>query len=241
MDDELKRRITVRPERRATAIDSTIRRPVHTQSKTSYYGVNRQTTEQQTSVAVSRNPSVPQIVNKHKSINKRKHLIIGVFIFFVVLSGLGLYLFIFSNKSVADKNGPPLVTDLSKPNFTPLVPQGESQLASQNASTSFNRTQDSYTFKDLYLGVPITVSEQPMPSNSNSNITSGEVIDSLVKKYSVNTEINYLGGKAYVANVSATNKQLIIFDYKGILVFIQSNMNIQDDAWVTYIDNLYQP
>lgn len=168
----------------------------------------------------------------------KRAAIIGSLILVVFLVGFGLYNFVLAHSAFASNSLPVLKTGLSKPDFIPLVPEGEPQLAHVNYSKSFNKAHDSYTFKDLYLGVPIQLSEQPMPSNNSPVLSSTQVISSLAKQYKATTPISFKGGTAYV---SSTQNQIVIFSYKGLLVFIQPSMNIVPSAWTPYLDKLYQP
>ena len=168
----------------------------------------------------------------------KKTVFIGSMILAVFLVGFGLYNFVLAHSAFASNSLPVLKTGLSKPDFMPLVPEGEPQLAHVNYAKSFNKAHDSYTFKDLYLGVPIQLSEQPMPSNNSPVLTSTQVISSLAKQYKATTPISFKGGTAYV---SSSQNRIVIFSYKGLLVFIQPSMNIVPSAWTPYLDKLYQP
>lgn len=173
---------------------------------------------------------------------KRKHLIVGGALIIVLIAAFSSYLFVFSHKSeaVASKKEPILTANLSQPNFIPLVPQGKSGLAKENSSTSFfNKAHDVYMFDDTYLGIPIQVSEEPLASNNNTSPNGN--MNSLIKEYSANTPFTFAGGTAYESNSTVTNKQTVLFNEKGIIVIIQSSLNVQSDGWVSYIDNLYQP
>ena len=121
-----------------------------------------------------------------------------------------------------------------KPSFSPLVPAGESQLSDLRGS-AYDSTHNSYTYDDLYLGVPIRVSEQPLPNgNPNTSITVARVAASLHATSTINTD----SGLAYMTTSGTYGKQTIVFSKNNLLFFIQSSDIIEQAAWSSYIDNL---
>jgi hypothetical protein len=262
MDEELRNRLRGSSPRRSFIDQSAFRRqPLPAQPRPSYQPVQSTPRQPLQPVAQPAQPGyyssppaevndIPPTVLDPEPINTFKQpktgfklfhkraAIIGSLILVVFLVGFGLYNFVLAHSAFASNSLPVLKTGLSKPDFMPLVPEGEPQLAHVNYAKSFNKAHDSYTFKDLYLGVPIQLSEQPMPSNNSPVLTSTQVISSLAKQYKATTSISFKGGTAYVGS---SQNQIVIFSYKGLLVFIQPSMNIVPSAWTSYIDKLYQP
>lgn len=118
--------------------------------------------------------------------------------------------------------------------FTPVVPATEPQLASLG-SKNYNAAHQSYFFNDLYLGVPITVSEQPLPTGySNTQAAVSAVAQSVHASNSFYTD----GGFVFINTDPNSGKQVLVFSKSNLVIFIQSSNTIQQSDWEQYIASL---
>jgi hypothetical protein len=139
-----------------------------------------------------------------------------------------------SNHNTHTEKSSHAAAQAKKPSFSPLVPSGESQLSDLSGG-AYDSAHNSYTYDDLYLGVPIRVSEQPIPTDkSNSSSTVARVAASLHATSTINTD----SGLAYLTANGTYGKQTIVFSKNNLLIFIQSSDIVEPAAWSTYIDSL---
>lgn len=175
--------------------------------------------------------------NLHHMISRiatRRFLLIGL-IAVVLVVILAVILRPFHGSGAKPVTQPRIASNLKKPNFTPIVPAGKSQLADLGSESSFNATKDSYTFNDLLLGLPIQVSEQPLPSGYSS---SASVVAALAKDINAGQTVNFKDGVAYLNSDSSTGKQTLVLSKDNLLIFIQSLNVIDINSWANYINSL---
>lgn len=113
--------------------------------------------------------------------------------------------------------------------FSILTPSGEPQLAHLDSS-HYDKTHNSYAFNDLYLGLPLKVSQQPMPDKTT--------IDQVAASIGADSPFQFNAGTAYLATDAKTGAQAITFTERDLLVFIQSNYKHDATAWASYINSL---
>lgn len=160
----------------------------------------------------------------------------------VLLAGGGLltkkYFFDKPPLSVAD-GAASLSGLLSNPTFTPFAPKTKPQLAQgKSQATAFDGKRDSYSYTDNIQNVPLTVSEQPIPSNFSS---AAQAVASIAKSMNATHVIKASGLTAYEAKSSQTSTQTLILTNANILIFLQSNFPHDDGTWANYISSLQQP
>ncbi|MGH7234427.1 MAG: hypothetical protein ACREF7_03230 [Candidatus Saccharimonadales bacterium] len=157
----------------------------------------------------------------------RRQVILASIVLAIIIGAVGLMI------AISGNNASPSSTT-SGLNFKPLAPLGEAQLASLG-SQAFNKAHDSYTYDDLYLGVPIRVSEQPLPKGfPDAAVAVAKAASSLQADITINTN----SGLAYISSSDTYAKQAIVFSKGGLLIFIQSSQTIERSAWPSYINNL---
>lgn len=162
----------------------------------------------------------------------KKFRIIGIVVVLGIIFVSSISLIILSSNHATKSSHP--TEQNKKPPFSPLVPPGESQLSDLRGS-AYDSIHNSYTYDDLYLGVPIRVSEQPLTSGiPNTSITVARVAVSLHATSTINTD----SGLAYITANGTYGKQTIVFSKNNLLIFIQSSDIIEQAAWSSYIDNL---
>lgn len=92
-----------------------------------------------------------------------------------------------------------------------------------------------YAYVDKIGDVSISVSQQPLP-NSFKNDT-GEKVAELAKSYNATNKISAGNTTVYIGT-STKGPQSTIFTRNGLLILIKSQKNIDDKAWIAYIESL---
>ncbi len=123
-------------------------------------------------------------------------------------------------------------------NFTPVVPEGEDQLA-EKGSQDYDSTHGIYTFDDLFLAQPLQVSEQILPRGYGSVAAT---VSAAAKSFKATTPITTISGvTAYMATDSATQDQTVIYSTCGLLILIKSSYEHSATDWAIYLESLQQP
>lgn len=92
-----------------------------------------------------------------------------------------------------------------------------------------------FAFADTIDGIPISVSQQPLPESFKSD-TAGQVAE-LAKRFNATDETNAGDAKVYIGT-SAKGPQSVIFAKGGVLVLIKSQKKIKDASWAEYAKSL---
>jgi hypothetical protein len=92
-----------------------------------------------------------------------------------------------------------------------------------------------YTFSDTVTGIPISVSQQQLPDNFK-NDPEGQTAQ-LAKSYNAISELTVGSTRVHIGD-SAKGPQSLIFTKDSLLVLIQSQNKISDEAWIAYITDL---
>lgn len=161
--------------------------------------------------------------------NKRLFIIALVMIL-VGFSGLGIGIYK-AHSSRADETS-------NLPNFTPLLPKGESinTLDSWQKLTSPDGDVF-YAFADTVNGVTVNVSQQQLPGKFKDDLSNKMLEMARAEKLTTNLEAN--DGVNVYLGTSAKGPQSVMFAKNGVLVSMKSWATIPDAEWITYI-NLYQ-
>jgi len=123
-------------------------------------------------------------------------------------------------------------TDVKKPIYQTVLPKGKTidELGGwKRVSPPKNAPVFAYT--DAIDGVPISVSEQPLPQ-SFKNDTANQVAD-LAKKFNATDKIDAGSLDIYVGT-SAKGPQSVIFAKNNLLVLIKSEKKVSDTSWAKY-------
>jgi hypothetical protein len=92
-----------------------------------------------------------------------------------------------------------------------------------------------YAYVDNINGIPVSVSQQPLP-NSFKNDIDGQVGE-LAKKFNATTKLD-AGGTTVYLGTSAKGPQSVILTKNGLLILIKSQGKIDDSAWTDYAQSL---
>ncbi len=126
---------------------------------------------------------------------------------------------------------------LTSPTFKPVAPKSKPNLAQGSSqATSFDGKLDSYSFTDSLNGVPLTVSQQPIPATFSS---ASQALSSVAKSMNAKTIIPTSSGlPAYEVFNANTSIQSLVFTMNNLLIFIQSNFQHSNAEWTNYINSL---
>lgn len=92
-----------------------------------------------------------------------------------------------------------------------------------------------FAYLDTIDGVPVSVSQQPLPRSFESD-TNNQVAE-LAKKFNATDTINAGGATAYVGT-SSKGPQSVIFTSGDLLILIKSEKKISDASWAKYAESL---
>jgi len=92
-----------------------------------------------------------------------------------------------------------------------------------------------FAYADEVSGIPISVSQQPLP-NSFKTDTASHVAD-LAKAYNATTKITAGDTTVYIGT-SAKGPQSVILTKKNLLILIKSQKTIDNVAWEEYVKSL---
>ncbi len=122
------------------------------------------------------------------------------------------------------------------PDFKTLLPDGK------NAKELGDWTRVSppdgnavYAYADTLEGVPINVSQQPLPKDFKTD--TAEHVRSLATDFGAQKHFTLHGSDIYIGT-STKGPQSIIFTKNGLLILIKSTQKISDDSWASYIEKL---
>lgn len=92
-----------------------------------------------------------------------------------------------------------------------------------------------YAFIDTVNGVPVRVSQQPLPE-SFKNDTASRVAE-LAKDFNATDKIKDDDITLHIGT-SAKGPQWVIFTHNGLLILIKSEKKIADVSWINYVGSL---
>ncbi len=127
----------------------------------------------------------------------------------------------------------------NRPGFQTVLPDGKpiSKLGGwQRVSPPKN--EPVFAFSDTVDGVPVTVSQQPLPDSFKSNLNSQ--VAELAKKFNATTELEASDTTVYVGT-SSKGPQSVIVAKNGLLILIKSQKVVSDVAWADYVRSLNDP
>lgn len=122
------------------------------------------------------------------------------------------------------------------PDFKALLPEGKS--AKELGDWTRVSPPDSnavYAYADTLEGVPINVSQQPLPKDFKTDTT--EHVRSLATDFGAQKHFTLHGSDIYIGT-STKGPQSVIFTKNKLLILIKSTEKISDDSWASYIEKL---
>lgn len=92
-----------------------------------------------------------------------------------------------------------------------------------------------FAFTDTIDGVPISVSEQPLPQSFKTD--TGNQVAQLAQKFSATDKLEAGGTTVYIGT-SSKGPQSVIFAKNNVLILIKSEKKITDTSWAAYAQSL---
>ena len=120
----------------------------------------------------------------------------------------------------------------AQPDFATLKP---TTVENQATEPKYDGTKKVASYNDVLDNVPITISQQPLPTGFQSDPT-GKVAD-LAKQINANDKISTSDTTAY-SGLSAKGPQTIVFTKNDLLVFIYADKKINTLSWSKYIESM---
>lgn len=161
----------------------------------------------------------------------RKQLIIGGAACLVLVSSFGVLRAI-SGKGKSSEVASGVLGEAAKePEFRTVLPEGDADYTSSK-KIAYDAQKKVASYTDTLNGVPITVSQQPLPDSFKDD-PDGQV-KKIAENFSANKEIKAGGLVAYLGT-SAKGPQSLVLKRGDLLIFIFSQRAIPDDVWGTYI------
>ncbi|MDB5179772.1 MAG: hypothetical protein JWN12_404 [Candidatus Saccharibacteria bacterium] len=162
---------------------------------------------------------------------KKRTIIVGS-IFAIVLI-IAIITAVAINRQANHKTGQ---TIIQNPGYTTILPTGKSivQLGGW-VRVSPTGSDPVYAYADTVSGVPISVSQQPLPASFKNN--SDSKVAELAKSYNATATIT-IGDTTVYIGTSAKGPQSVIFTKSNLLILIKSEKKIENAAWSTYAASL---
>ena len=183
---------------------------------------------------------VKSLHKKVFKLNKKKLIILGSIIVLIVAAGVSYYLLKpKQNNMTKDNQQTAFVVDKLEsgtPKYSTLLPANKDI----NSLGGWKRVSPTnadpvYAYVDKIDGVPISVSEQPLPDKFKTN-TADQIKElaqdfSATEKITVGEIIIYLGS-------SSDGPQSVIIDKGDLLILIKSESKIENSSWANYVSSL---
>jgi len=127
-------------------------------------------------------------------------------------------------------------TIIQNTGYTTILPEGRSivQLGGW-VRVSPKDSDPVYAYADSIGGIPISVSEQPLPESFKTN--SVAKVSELAKSYNASATLA-IGDTTIYIGTSAKGPQSVIFTKSNLLILIKSEKKIEDAAWSNYAASL---
>jgi hypothetical protein len=188
-------------------------------------------------------PRVSLIGKRFLKLSKRRRILIIIIFIIVIVVIVRIILALHeTNNSVSlSKSGTGLsLTDPSLPKGTPsystIIPNNKS-IDKLGGWTRVSPVTSNpvYAYVDSIGSIPISVSEQPLPSSFKSN--SATQVQNLAKNFNA-SESFYVGSLKVYIGTSVSGPQSLIFTTDNLLVLIKSSAQITTQKWTSYIATL---
>lgn len=160
----------------------------------------------------------------------KKAAIIGV----ISLGVIGLSLYHHDTALTSRSNNPNNVIENLE--YQTVLPSGKSIDALGGwKRVSPSGTDPVYAYVDNISGIPVSVSQQPLPASFKNDV-DGQVGE-LAKKFNATTKLDAGDVKVYLGT-SAKGPQSVILTKNSLLILIKSQEKIDDSAWIDYAKSL---
>ncbi|MDQ3094211.1 MAG: hypothetical protein M3Q70_03495 [bacterium] len=149
---------------------------------------------------------------------------------------IGIIILPFALKLAAgDKSSQKDIQSAQTTIITPVVPS-KSDIVTDSTILR-NPENGSATFQDVYIGAPLTVSQQALPSDF---ATQPDRLKQVAASIGAAQEFETRFGKAYLATTDGENAvgQRLAFATDDLLIFITSASKFSQAQWAEYINNL---
>lgn len=118
------------------------------------------------------------------------------------------------------------------PAYAPLKPSGEGGTV---AGAGYDGKRQMYKYDDVYNGVTMTISQQPLPDNLRGNPKD---IQKIAESIGAKEKVATTNGDAYISTDDKTATQRVVVAHRQLLIFIQSSRSMTNAEWVSYIQQL---
>ena len=165
----------------------------------------------------------PHSLSRKLRPNKKALLIISVTLTLIILAFL-IYHVTRPDASVAT------------PNYPTVLPNGKSiNTLGGWKRVSPPKSDPVFSYTDSVDGVPISISEQPLPKAFIEDV-DGQVAE-LAKKFNATNKLTAGSTTVYIGT-SSKGPQSIIFTKNNLLILIKSEKIVANSSWVNYIASL---
>lgn len=166
------------------------------------------------------------------SLSKRQFIFGGI-ILLILAVGATITVYLMSQSQQ------PIGESASTPQFSTILPEGKSI----NSLGGWDRisppeSDPVYAYADNIKGIPISVSQQQLPSSFKNAVD--ESITNLAKQYNASKKIDAKGTTVFIGT-STKGPQSVIFTKNNLLILIKSQKEISDADWTQYIASLKKP
>lgn len=164
----------------------------------------------------------------------RKALLVSVAVVIVA----GVY-FVFITRPTTTENAPVTATRLTQgtPAYATVLPGGKT-IQSLGGWTRVSPPDRNpvFAYTDRLGNVTIAVSEQPLPSEFQTDTESQ--VAQLALNFRATQKITLNGGTTIYIGDSVQGPQSVIFTKKDLLILVKSEAKIDNNRWVQYISSL---
>ena len=180
-----------------------------------------------------------KVISRFKRISRKRKLVllIGVIALVVLIAQVSARMSPTGTSATAPNQQNPLdMLEKGTPDYTTLVPANK-KIEDLNGWTRVSpKDRDPvYAYVDRIKDTPISVSQQPLPknlqSNTDKNVESIALASNATKKITAGGVTVYLGA-------SSKGAQPAVFAKDGLLVLIKATNMVPDKDWKSYIDSL---
>jgi hypothetical protein len=187
-------------------------------------------------------PAMPQGLSRALADVPKHRLYVGggLLVFFLLLTFVGPFFYGTHDKGSETKKPTATTTVLDskgqKPSYETILPEGEviEDLGGWRRISPPDK-EPVFAYADTLTGIPITVSEQPLPASFQKDM-AGE-ITKLAEQFGANEKITAGDLTAYLGT-SIKGPQSIILAKRDLLVLIKSESKISNQEWADYIEAL---
>jgi len=180
-------------------------------------------------VHLSLNLTLPRV---HLSRTQKKAGIMLAGLAVVGLAGFSAFKLI--DKTNSNDTRDVLSDAVIEPEYDTVLPEGKKE-ETEGGKIGYDPQRKVASFKDTIGGVPVTVSQQPLPEPFKAN--PDEEIKKVAENFSATEVISEANPRIYLGN-DVKGPQTVIFHKNDVLVFILSSQPIDNKQWVAYITEL---